>query len=147
MKTIKLAILLSIFTSFLYAQTPFMLTGIKSYYPVVEINSNKIDKKYKKIILESLIEISNELTINTKNFSSRSLTFLINYISVGDTLALKVALVMGEDMVRTDTKEEVFVLSYINTRIFIVEDIEEDLIDNVEELLEEFSQQYIEDNL
>lgn len=147
MKIIKAVLFISVLATLLYAKSPFTLTGVKSYYPVVELHSEKIDKKYKKIVLDLLIEMSNELGVETKNFSSRSLTFLINYISVGDILALKVSLVLGEDVMRLDTKDEIFVLAYAKSRIFVVENIEEDLIYNVEDLLEEFAEQYREDQL
>lgn len=129
------------------AQTPFTLTGVKSYYPVVEFNTDKIDTKYKEQILEMLIKKSTKLGIETKNFSSRSLAFLIGYIGVGDTLALKVELMLGENTMRLDTKENIFVLSYLNSRIFVPENLEEELLDNVEELLDIFEAQYKEDNL
>lgn len=147
MKTLKLLLLLSLFTSFLHAQTPFVLTGVKSYYPVVEINTDKIDVKYKQIILDMIIKKSSQLGIDTKNFSSRSLAYLISFIGVGDTIALKMELLLGENAIRIDTKEEIFVVSYLNSRIFIVEDLESNLIDNAEELFDTFATQYKEDNL
>jgi len=130
-----------------HAQTPFVLTGVKSYYPVVELNTDKIDASYKKRILDMLVQKSTELGVETKNFSTRSLAFLISYIGVGDTLALKIELMLGESAMRLDTKEEIFVLSYLNGRIFVPEDAEEELLEHAEELLEIFAAQYKEDNL
>lgn len=108
MKTVKIFLLLSILTASIYAQTPFVLSGVKSYYPVVEINTDKIDTKYKQIILDMMV---------------------------------------GENAIRLDTKEEIFVVSYMSNRIFIPEDVEDDLLSNAEELLEMFAAQYNEDNL
>jgi hypothetical protein len=147
MKTFKLLLLLLLFTQFLHAQTPFDLSGIKSYYPVVEINTDKIDKKYKQILLDMIAKKSAELGIGTKNFSSRSLALLISFTSVGDTVALKMELLIGEPALRMDAKEEVFVVSYMSGRTFVVENLESDLLDNAEELLEKFAMQYKEDNL
>ena len=147
MKILNTFLFLSVFSSFLFAGTPFILSGVKSYYPVVEINSDKIDKKYKDVILDMLIKKSDELKIETNNFSSRSLAFLIGYIGVGDIIALKIDLMLGENMIRPDTKEEVFVVSYMNGRIFTVEDLESDLLNNTEDLLDSFAAQYKEDNL
>jgi hypothetical protein len=130
----------------LFAQSPYILTGVKSYYPVVEINSDNIDMKYKALIKEMIVEKSTELGISTQNFSTRSLAVLINYISVGDTLALKVSLMLAEDAMRLDTKEEVFVLSYVDTKIFVVTDLEEELPDTIEDMLDTFGEQYKEDN-
>jgi len=147
LKTIFVALVLLSFISHVEAQTPFTLTGIKSYYPVVELNTDKIDTKYKEQILDMLIKKSTKLGIETKNFSSRSLAFLISFIGVGDTLALKMELMLGENAMRLDTKEEVFVISYMNGRIFVPQELEEQLIDNAEELLDMFEAQYKEDNL
>jgi len=130
----------------LFAQSPYILTGVKSYYPVVEINSDNIDVKYKTMIKKMIIEKSDELGISTKNFSTRSLAILINYISVGDTLALKVSLMLAEDAMRLDTQEEVFVLSYVSTKIFVVTDMDEELPDVIEDMLDTFGEQYKEDN-
>lgn len=147
MKMLKLLGFLSFFTSFLYAQTPFVLTGVKSYYPVVEINSDKIDSKYKQIILDMMIQKSSELKIDTKNFSSRSLAYLISYVGIGDIIALKIELMLGENVIRVDTKEEIFVISYINSRTFVPEEFGSELLDNTQEMLETFLLQHKEDNL
>jgi hypothetical protein len=131
----------------MYAQTPFVLTGVKSYYPVVEINSDKIDPKYKQIILDMMIKKSTELKIDTKNFSSRSLAYLIGFVSVGDTIALKIELMLGENAIRVDTKEEIFVISYMSSRTFVPEELGSELLDSAEEMLDAFVLQYKEDNL
>lgn len=142
----KLLFALVFFTTFTYAQTPFDLGGIKSYFPVVELNTDRIDIKYKAQLLDMIKETSKELSINTENFSSRSLAFLVSYIGVGDELAIKLELLLGETMQRADTKEDVFVISYMSSRIFVPED-EEELIDSAEGMLENFANQYKEDNL
>lgn len=142
----KLLFALVFFTTFIYAQTPFDLGGIKSYFPVVELNTDRIDIKYKAQLLDMIKETSKELSINTENFSSRSLAFLVSYIGVGDELAIKLELLLGETMQRADTKEDVFVISYMSSRIFVPED-EEELIDSAEGMLENFADQYKEDNL
>jgi len=146
MKRFKAALLALFICVYGYAQTPFDLTGVKSYYPVVEINSDRIDAKYKHILLDMIKKSSKELSIDTDNFSSRSLAFLVSYIGVGNELAIKLELLLGETMTRLDTDEEVFVVSYMSGRIFVPQD-EEELVDNAEELLENFAAQYKEDNL
>ncbi len=147
MKKLKFILSSLLLASFLQAQTPFVLTGVDSYYPVVEINTDKIDMKYKQILLDMIVQKSDELGIDTQNFSSRSLAFLISFIGVGDTIALKMELMLGESVIRQDTKEEVFVVSYMNGRVFVPEELEDELLDNAEELLYIFEMQYKEDNL
>ncbi len=147
MKIFKTMLFVSFFAYSVWAQTPFVLTGIKSYYPVVELNTDKIDVKQKQKILDMVVQKSTNLGVETKNFSTRSLAFLISYIGVGDTLALKIELMLGESVMRLDTKEEVFVLSYLNGRIFVPENGDEELLEHAEELLDIFAAQYKEDNL
>ncbi len=147
MKFFKTILFLSLFASFLHAQSFFVLSGIKSYYPVVEINSDKIDVKYKELLLEMLINESKKVGIETKNFSSRSLAFLVSFISVGDEIALKIELLLGENVIRTDTKEEIFVISYMSSRVFVPEELGSELLENAEEMLSTFISQYKEDNL
>ncbi|MCK9472547.1 hypothetical protein [Sulfurimonas sp.] len=147
MKFTKVFIFLSLFAMFVNAQTPFELSGVKSYYPVVELNSEKIDKKYKQLLLDMIVQTSTELGINTQNFSTRSLAFLVGFIGVGDTIALKIELMLGESAKRLDTKENIFVISYMSSRILVVEELESDLLDNAQELLYNFALQYKEDNL
>lgn len=146
MKRFKITFTLLFLATFSQAQTPFDLAAVKSYYPVVEINTDRIDAKYKNILLNMIIETSKELSIDTDNYSSRSLAFLVSYIGVGDELAIKIQLMLGETMTRLDTQENVFVVSYMNGRIFVPED-EDELVDKAESLLESFADQYKEDNL
>lgn len=147
MKIFKMILFVSLFASFLHAQSFFVLSGIKSYYPVVEINSDKIDLKYKGLLLDMIVNESKKVGVETKNFSSRSLAFIVSFISVGDEVALKIELLLGENVIRVDTKEEIFVISYMNSRIFVPEELGSELIDNAEEMLATFTSQYKEDNL
>lgn len=143
---IKLWVFTSVLASSMVAQSFFVLTGLKSYDPVVSIGTSKVDKKYRVEILELMESMSKELGVSTKGHSSRALAFDIRNFSVGDTVALKVDLIMGETVLRAEDKEQIYVLSYMDTHMFVPEDLEEDLMDNVEEMLEKFALQYKEDN-
>ncbi|GEM_PF-528253 len=132
--------------SLVWAQSPFVLTGLKSYTPVVAIESGKVDKKIKPMILEEMERISKELGIDTKNDTSRAFAFDIKRISVGETIAIKVDLMVSENLQRPQEREQLFVLSYADTHVFVPEDLEEDLMDAVDEMLAKFASQYEEDN-
>lgn len=147
MKLLRNIILLLMFSQLAVAQTPFILTGVKSYYPVVEINTNKIDPKYRDVLLDMIIDMSKGLSINTQNFSSRSLAFLVREVKMGESVAVKMELLLGEDAMRLDTKEEVFVVSYMSSRLFVPKKLEEEIVSNAKSLLEAFAAQYKEDNL
>jgi thiol-disulfide isomerase/thioredoxin len=129
-----------------WAQSPFVLTGLKSYTPVVAIEAGKVDKKIKSMILEEMETTSKELGIDTKSDTSLAFAFDIKRISIGETVALKVDLMVSENLQHPKTKEHLFVLLYIDTHIFVPEDLEEELMDAVDEMLTKFASQYEEDN-
>jgi thiol-disulfide isomerase/thioredoxin len=128
------------------AQSFYVLTGVKNYDPIVVNMTTSVDIKYNAEIKELMQTMSKELNIDTKGHPSRVLAFIITNFSVGDTVALKLDLELGEYMQRSDTKEKIFALTYVDTRMFKPEELEEDLIDNIEEMLEKFALQYKDDN-
>ncbi|QSZ40603.1 hypothetical protein GJV85_00205 [Sulfurimonas aquatica] len=141
-------IVLLVFISFVmaYAQTPFVLTAFKSAYPVVEINTDKVPQEYKTNITKLLANTTKELGINTAGYSSRPIALTISRIAIGEKLVLKVALIVGEEVKRSDDNEEVFAITYVKDDIFEVESLRGDVMDSVEYLLEDFKEQYKEDN-
>ena len=142
----KILIFLVTLHTFLFAQTPYILTKFPTLYPLVEIYTKKVPQSYKAEITEIIKEYAKEMGISTKGYSSRPLAIIISRVAIGETLVLKVQLLLAEEVRRLDDNEEVFALTYQKEDIFEVEDLEEDLIDSVEYLLEEFKDQYIEDN-
>jgi len=142
----KILFFLSTFFMLASAQSPFILTKFKSMYPLVEIYTKKVPQKYKQEITEIIKSYAKEMKISTAGFSSRPFAIVVSRVAVGETLVLKVQLLLGEEVKRLDDGEEVFALTYQKEDIFEVENLEEDLIDSVEYLLEDFKDQYIEDN-
>lgn len=130
----------------LFAQTPFMLTKIPELYPLVEIHTSKVPQSYKAKFTKEIEAYAKELHISTKNYSQRTLALLISRVAVGKGLVLKVRLLLGEEVKRIDDGEEVFAITYQKVDIVEVENLDEDLGDSVDYLLEEFKDQYIEDN-
>ena len=130
----------------LYAQTPFTLTKIAELYPLVEIHTDKVPQTYKAVFTKEIQEYAKELDISTKNYSQRTLAIIISRVAVGKSLVLKVRLLLGEEVKRIDDGEEVFAITYQKADIIEVDDLDEDLVDSVDYLLEEFKDQYIEDN-
>jgi len=138
-------ILLSCFL-FASAQSPFILTKFQSFYPVVEIYTDKVPPKYKEEIKKIMKEYAKEMGISVEGYSPRPLAIVVSRVAVGNRLVLKVQLLLGEEVKRLDDGEEVFALTYQKEDIFEVDNLQEDLIDSVEYLLEDFKDQYIEDN-
>ena len=133
------------------ASTMFLLTKIDKAYLVVENYSRNISNDIKKEILSEMKDISDELKIDTSGYSYRTLVFLIYDTSLDDNIVVNIELILGEEIQRLDDKEEVYALTYKNSKQFISnnkekEEIEEELLDNVDILLSAFFKQYVEDN-
>jgi len=143
---VKIVLLLVTLYAMAFAQTPFILTKMGSVYPLVEIHTDKVPQKYKAKITKIIKEYAQEMHISTNLYSQRPLGFIISRIAIGKTLVLKVKLILAEDVKRIDDNEEVFAITYEKEDIFEVNNLDENLIDSVEYLLEEFKDQYIEDN-
>lgn len=146
MKRSLFGFLLVWISSLAWAQSPFTLTALKSYTPVVAIDAGNIDKSIKSEILEEMEAVSKELGIDTKSDTSRAFAFDIRRISIGELIAIKVDLMISENLQHPKSNEPMFVLSYLDTQIFVPEDFEEDLMDTADEMLATFASQYKEDN-
>ena len=145
MSLIKTFTVLLLASMVLQAQSFYVLTGVDDYDTLIELPSEL--EIYKEEIHEAMQEMSQELKVNTAGHPSRVLAFVITKFSVGDTLAYKVDLELGEYMKRDGKKDGVFALSYIDTKMFKEsDDVEDDLMDSIEELLARFSHQYKDDN-
>ncbi len=142
---IRTILLIFLFTTFAYAKTPFTLTGIKELYPVVEIHTDYVSQTYVAVIKKELTQKIEALGINTKNFSDRSVAVLISGLSIGDEPVVHIKLLIGENIKREDGVET-FAMTYANEDIFEVFKLDEDLNQSIDNLLEQFAEQYKEDN-
>jgi len=132
-------------TATLFAQSFYVLSGVKEYDPLV--SSIPELEIYNEDIHILMKEMSQELKVNIAGHPSRVLAFLISKVSLGTAVGYKVDLELGEYMKRDGMKESVFAISYIDTHMFTSgDDIEEDLMDNIEEMLSKFAHQYKDDN-
>jgi len=140
-------LLLSFFSVTLFAQTPFILEQFSTAHIVVKSDSNKILDKYKTNIYELLKEYADDLDISASRLSRRVLGVKMHLLKVTKELSIiELELYIHEPTLRIEDKQEIFSISYQNRSIFVVNDIEEDIEDNLITLLEEFSTQYEEDN-
>jgi thiol-disulfide isomerase/thioredoxin len=147
MKIVKI-LLLSLFPIFfLNAQSFYSLTAVDSYDQIV-INAVPKTKQFNKDIKTLMTSMSNELGIDTKGHSSRVLVFVLKRFSVGESIAIKVKLELGEYVKRKGYKTDVFAVTYMASQMITPNDeaLEDQLADSVEELLESFRLQHIEDN-
>jgi len=145
------ALFLTLLTTLtIYAQSFYTLTGVNSYNPIVANNSKKTEK-YNQDIQSYMNEMSTELGINTKGHSSRVLAFVINDISMGKTVGLEIILELGEYVLRENSTQRVFGITYVDKRLIapnfkVEEDVEDELADAIDEMLAKFKTQYEQDN-
>lgn len=145
MTFIKIFILFLVTSSIIFAQSFYVLSGVKEYDPL--ISSVPELEIYNEDIMEQMREMSKELKVNIANHPSRVLAFIISKFSVGDTVAYKVELELGEYMKREGVQESVFALSYLDIHMVQAsDDVEDELMDTVEEMLSKFANQYRDDN-
>ena len=147
MKIINILLLSLLPTLFLNAQSFYSLSGVDSYEQIV-VNTVPKTQQFNKDIKTLMTAMSNERGIDTKGHDSRVLVFVIKRFSVGESIGIKVALELGEYVKRKDIKTEVFAITYMNSQIITPRDdaLEDQLADSIEELLEAFRLQHIEDN-
>lgn len=134
----------------LTAQSFYVLSGVDSYDPIVANMSSKT-QKYSADINSLMQSMSKELGVDTSGHPSRVLVFVISDIGVGDTIALKVDLQLGEYVLREGSDQRVFGITYEDTKLIAPdfkdeEDVDDQLADTVEEMLEKFKLQYQDDN-
>ena len=147
MKILKVIWVLLLMSFTLTAQSFYVLTDVKSYEPLVSIEGKELEvfKEEIKLLMEAN---ALELNVKTTGHSSRVLAFVINKFSLGETIGVRVILELGEYVRRKGSEEEVFAISYVKQKIFVYnkEELEDDLADTIEEMLEIFATQYIDDN-
>jgi len=134
-------------TLWLHAQSFYSLTGVDAYDPMV-INSVKEMKKHNDDIKTLMLGVSNELGIDTLGHPSAVLVFVIKRFSVGESIGIKVVLELGEYVKRKGVDTDIFAITYKNAQTIdpVAGQLEEQLSDSIEELLEAFRLQHIEDN-
>ncbi len=139
-----------LFASSSMASTMFMLTKIPKAYLVVENYSGQIPMSIKDEILEEMKYYTNELKIDTTGYSHRTLAFLLYETYLDGKPVLNIDLVLGEQVQRVDDQEEVYGLTYEKRYQMRYKKSEsetkEKLLEFVDLLLNDFSEQYKEDN-
>ena len=134
----------------LYAQSFYVLTGV-DHYDAIVANMSPKSAKYSDDIKSLMQSMSKEIGVSTKGHPSRVLVFVISDVSMGDTVGLKIDLELGEYVLRKGHTQRIFGVTYLDTKLIAPdfkdeEDVDDQLADAIEEMLEKFKLQYIEDN-
>ncbi|MEN8717965.1 MAG: hypothetical protein ABF301_04860 [Sulfurovum sp.] len=129
-----------------------MLTKLPKAYLVVENYSSKLNDEIKVEVLEILNDAATELNIDTSGYSHRSLAFILYETAFEGKIVLNVELVLGEMVKRVDDENQVFALTYqkrsqMSYENKTNEEIFELTVEKAELLIQDFIEQYKEDNL
>ena len=87
-----------------------------------------------------------ELGVESHAFHNESLIILLKSQVVAKSQMLLVNLMLTGDVSRVEQKHLTFGVTYLNSDTIEIENKDEDVIDSVSFLLEEFADQYIQDN-
>lgn len=142
-------ILLTLFFAPLSAESMYTLSGITKVYPVVEVSGKDVPKESKDLLSELLLEMTQELGIDTSGYDQRSLALLVNEMYVGTQRIINVKLLVGEQVRRLDQPQKTFGVTYISVEHLLYTketDILEQIEDAADTLLEKFAEQYREEN-
>jgi len=128
------------------AETPFTLTGIKKLSVLVEDYSGlHLDKKFLKRLHAMMTKSVKDAGITVEKYNSNVLGIMIKSQNFGKIKTITIDLILAGQVYREGEKELVFGLTYQQSDTIEIEDIETDIVDSLEFLLTEFSDQYIED--
>ncbi len=142
----KLFILL-IFSSLVFAVTPFSLEGLKEVNVKVSDKQKLLPRELKQKITAKLINRLQKVGLKTKTKLYSKLVVKIKSINIGNTYALNISLFIMEDvaLISDDTNIKL-ALTYKKDDFFDSTDIKEDIIESIDYLVTEFIDQYKEEN-
>ena len=134
----------------LFAQSFYVLTGVDDYDPIV-VNMSPKMQKYTADIKSLMKSMSKEIGVSIEGHPSRVLVFVISSVSLNETVGLRIDLELGEYVLRKGASERVFGATYVESRMIAPdfkdeEDVDDQLAEAIEEMLEKFKLQYLDDN-
>lgn len=142
----KVLFVLFFIFSELHALTPFSLNGMKEATVHVADYSGLYDKKMKETLEVLMHKYMKKLGVKSHKFYNESLMLLLKSQKVGKIEVLFLDLMITGDVRRVTQDHLTFGITYLNKDNVEIENKEEDVIESLTFLLEEFSDQYIQDN-
>lgn len=129
----------------------FLLTKIGKAYIVVDNYSEKLPMSVRDEIYDELKNSADELEIDTSGYSHRTFGVILYDTYIDGKMILNIDLVLGEEIKRLDDAQEVYALTYEKRKQLFLDEKDQDTINDetieaIELLLNEFSDQYKEDN-
>lgn len=141
-----LSLLVFILSTTLFAGTPFNLNGVEKLSVHVADYSDMFDKNT-KVKLEAMMgKKLKKLKINTDGYFHESLILLMQSQMVGKIKLLNMELMVSGDVIPSGKKNLTFGITYQLRDSVEIEDKDVDVVESLEFLLDEFAEQYLEDN-
>lgn len=131
--------------SFSFAGTPFTLTEIDELHVVLDNDAKMIDKKTELILKQMMIDQLKFLGVKTDTYSPESLILIIGQNEFGDMKFLNVKLMIISQVKRAKAKETSLGITYMMDDLFDTTEPKVDMIESLEYMLSEFSDQFIEE--
>lgn len=130
----------------LQAATPFTLEGVTQLYAVVESHTKRVTPETQQRLKEMMHATLKELGVKSDDYPPEVLVLMIDEYRAGEHLLFDVALMAGEQVRREGAQESVFGITYLQRDLFETEAPQEDLLESGTFLLNEFADQYREEN-
>ena len=146
MRLIFVNLLFMSLSSILLASTPFNLNGVKKLSVHVADYSEMFDKKIATKLATMMRQKMKKLDVDTDGYFHESLILLMQSQMVGEIKVLNMELMISGDVRPSGKKDLTFGITYLLRDSVEVEDKHSDVVESLEFLLDEFSEQYIEDN-
>ena len=130
----------------LSASTPFNLNGVTKLSVHVADYSDMFDKKIKPKLEKMMKDKLVKLKVNTDGYFHDSFILLMKSQKVGKIQLLNMDLMISGDVMAIGKKDVTFGITYMLSDSVEIEDKNVDVVESLEFLLDEFTEQYIQDN-
>ena len=146
MRLVTLLIPFFIVSTILSASTPFNLNGVKKLSVHVADYSGMFDKKMKPKLESIMRKALKKLHVDTDGYFHQSFILWMKSQSVGKMKLLDMDLMITGDVIPSGKKDMTFGITYLLNDTVEIEDKDSDVVESLQFLLDEFTEQYIEDN-
>ena len=128
-----------------FAGTPFTLTEIDELYIVLENDTKLVDKKTEVVLKQMMFDKLKSLGVKTDTYAPESLILMIGQNEFAGMKFLNVKLMIVSEVKRAKAKETSLGITYMMEDLFDTTDPNVDMIESLEYMLSEFSDQFIEE--
>ena len=146
MRLVTILIAVMLLSVPLFSSTPFNLNGVTKLSVHVSDYSDLYDKKIKAKLETIMKKKLAKLEIKTDGYFHDNFILLMKSQKVGQIQLLNLSLMITGDVMAIGKKDVTFGITYMLSDSVEIEDKELDVVESLEFLLDEFTEQYIQDN-